>query len=356
MQCRGFATIIFLASFCMAYVAQAAPPPRQILPLSQGWEFQQGNRADLPIAMDYDSATWQRVSVPHSWNRIGEYQVQRSASTNNCQGAGWYRLKIETPKAQPRDRHILQFDGVGTVADVWLNGTYVGRHRGGYSAFRFDVTQFVSRSGPNILVVKADNSKPAPGSVTEDVLPLSGDFFPYGGLYRAVSWIVAPAVQIDLLDHAGPGVYLSTLRADANFAQVRILTRLRNVQPRGQRVHLVTEVCDQKGVKARVQSPRQRLAGAATAKVEQFVTIAQPRLWRGREDPFLYTVSVELRAGTQILDRVEQPLGIRTYRFDANQGFFLNGTHVALHGVSRHQDLMGKGAALFMGELGLEYV
>lgn len=324
--------------------AQDAVRPAYLL--DHGWRFHQGDLDRLPIAAAEEGGVWQDVSLPHSWNRIGEYQLKRSAETNNFQGAGWYRLSVDTPKAPPGARHILQFDGVGTVADLWMNGHYVGQHRGGYSAFRFDVTDFVHPSGSNILVVKADNSKSRPGSPTQNVLPLSGDFFPYGGLYRAVTWIVAPAVQIDLLDHAGPGVYAATISADEAQAKLRLLTRLRNLGAHTRKVTVMAQVRDGDIVKASAQSPTFRLTKWGTNAVSQELTLMQPRLWQGRKDPYLYTLHVELRAGPKVLDRVDQPIGIRTMRFDPDQGFFLNGQPLPLHGVSRHQDKMGEGAAL----------
>lgn len=341
---RRLAVMAILAGFALASSALAGSAPRRSQELAQGWRFHRGEIVGEPFASTFDDSGWQQVSLPHTWNRVGEYRMERSGATDNYQGASWYSLNLKTPAARPGERHFLQFDGVGTIADVWLNGHHLGQHRGGYSAFRFDVTPFVNRSGLNRLVVKADNSKPAPGSPTANVLPLSGDFFPYGGLYRCASWIVAPAVQVHLLDHGGPGVYLSTASAADKSATVRVLTRLRNFGDKARRVEVVTAVSDAGGVKATARS--QAVATAGQGEVGQSIRIPSPHLWQGRNDPYLYKVTVELRAGGKVLDRVEQPLGIRTYRIDPDKGFFLNGRHVALHGVSRHQDRMGKGGAL----------
>lgn len=148
----------------------AMAEPRQVHDLSAGWRFYQGKLEAQPLTSEYDDSGWQQVAMPHSWNRLGEYRTLRSEATNSFQGVGWYRLRIGAPNFRPGDRLILQFDGVGTVADVWLNGHHVGQHSGGYSAFRFDVTDFIKPAGQNTLVVKADNSKPAPGSPTADTL------------------------------------------------------------------------------------------------------------------------------------------------------------------------------------------
>ncbi len=346
------ASLSNLSKFVLAVVAALLVPfaamaePRQVHDLSAGWRFHQGDPEAQPLSAEFDDSGWQQVAVPHSWNRLGEYRSERSEATNAFQGASWYRLHLATPKSSPGDRHILQFDGVGTVADVWFNGQHLGQHHGGYSAFRFDVTDLVRPAGQNMLVVRADNSKPAPGSPTADTLPLSGDFFPYGGLYRGVSWIVAPPEQIDLFDHGGPGVYASTLSASEDRAEVRVVTRLHNFRSRARNVELVATVSDDRGVKAQMTSKPVRLLPGKVAETDQRLSVPRPRLWNGRRDPYLYKLTVELRSGRKLLDRVEQPLGIRTFRIDPDKGFFLNGQHLALHGVSRHQDAYGKGAAL----------
>lgn len=346
MVWRGFFLAILLLCGVIRPAVAAPQDPRLIVDLLNGWTFHQGDLPDQPIGSEFDDSSWQRVSLPHTWNRLGEYRQDRTSQTNNYQGASWYRLKLRTPKASVGARHLLQFDGVGTIADVWLNGQHIGNHRGGYSAFRFDVTPYLSPDGNNTLVVRADNSKPAPGSPTAAILPLSGDFFPYGGLYRKVAWIVAPPLQIDLLDHAGPGVYLTTTSASAETAQIRVRTRLRNLAANTMLATLVTTVRDGAKVKTRVSSSAQQVQASGTAEVVQKIAIPRPRLWQGRADPHLYRVTVELQSQGKLVDRVEQPLGIRTMRIDPDKGFILNDKPLPLHGVSRHQDRMGKGAAL----------
>ncbi len=340
------ASIFMLGTALVAHPIAAQESPRRTVDLGQGWRFQQGDLPAQPLSPVYDDAAWQPVSLPHTWNRLGEYRTARSAQTDNFQGAGWYRLRFPTPAKLDGKRAVLQFDGVGTIADVWLNGHYIGQHKGAYSRFRFDVTPFLAATGENLLVVKADNSKPKPGSSTADVLPIAGDFFPYGGIYRGVSLIVAPAAHIDLLDHAGPGVYASVASVGEKSAAVDVVTKLRNDEGKAHNFTVVTTVLDDKGATVASASAPARLAGADSTSLRQSLTVPNPHLWQGRADPYLYKVAVELRAGSKVVDRVEQPLGIRTFHMDPDKGFFLNGKSVPLHGVSRHQDREGKGWAL----------
>ncbi|MEY4501494.1 MAG: hypothetical protein RIS52_1384, partial [Pseudomonadota bacterium] len=186
-----------------------AESPRQIVDLSTGWRFRFGDAPDAVTAAGFDDSGWEKVSVPHTWNRIGEYALTRGTATNNKQGVGYYRLNFNAPAAAKGRRQYLDFGAVAIIADVWVNGVHVGQHKGAFSRFRFDVTAAWKPGASNLIVVKADNSKPAPGSSTADVLPLAGDFFIHGGIYRGVSLITANDVGIDLLDFGGPGVYVT---------------------------------------------------------------------------------------------------------------------------------------------------
>src|SRR5699024_8956522 len=125
-------------------------------------------------------------------------------------------------------RQYLDFGAVGNIADVWVNGIHVGQHKGAFSRFRFDVTDAWKPGAENLIAVRADNSRPAVGSSTEHVIPLSGDFFVHGGLYRDVSLITAHEAGIDLLDYGGPGVYADATAISGDRADISVLARLRN--------------------------------------------------------------------------------------------------------------------------------
>lgn len=338
---------------------------RSSIDLSKDWRFRFGGDAAGVTTTDYDDSGWQAVSVPHTWNRLGEYTLTRSQNTNKQQGTGWYRLRISLSATSVGERRILQFDGVGAVAQVWVNGIHVGYHRGAFSRFRFDITDQL-RSGDNVIVVSADNSKPASGSTTQDVIPLAGDFFIHGGLYRDVALITVASAQIDMFDHGGPGVYLRTPRISESDADVEVLTRLRNLQARSCRLSLVTTIFDASGAPVASDSAPVILAGQMSAEQRRTLRLTRPHLWQGRKDPYLYSVAVELREGDQLVDRVVQPLGVRQFAFDPDKGFQLNGEPLQLIGASRHQDRADRGWALtpadhvedmaIMAEMGLNTV
>ncbi|WP_347304598.1 glycoside hydrolase family 2 TIM barrel-domain containing protein (plasmid) [Croceibacterium sp. TMG7-5b_MA50] len=314
-------------------------------PLADGWRFHLGEVAGDASAPGFDDAGWQQVAVPHTWNRLGNYDLTRRADADTTRGIGWYRLRFTLPEGAAGQRTFLQFDAASIIAEVWVNGRKLGRHEGAFSRFRLDATDAV-RAGENVLAVRVDNSKPEPGSTTEFIVPISGDFFMYGGLYRPVSLLSVDAAHIDLMDHGGPGLYGRITALDDASASVSVLARLRNAGKAG-RFTLRTSVLDAAGGQVAGREQALRLGAGAAAEREVALTIANPHRWNGLADPYLYRMVAELvgRDGT-VLDRVEQPLGLRTVAVDPDRGFLLNGRKLQLRGVNRHQDRQEKGWAI----------
>jgi len=349
---QNMAALAIVASLAGTASARpvAASAARQVSDLSQGWLFHYGPQPDTVTQGRFDDRNWQAVTLPHTWNRVGEYRLQRTAATNAEQGIGWYRLHLPAHMVVPGRRTYLQFDGVGIIARVWVNGVSVGEHRGAFSAFRIDITAALRADGDNIIAVEADNSAPAPGSSTEDIIPLDGDFFVHGGLYRGVSLISTAGVGIDLLDHGGPGVYVHTPRITSRSADVDVLTLLRNDTAIARALRVTTRIVDASGKIVATDTAALVLGAGATARLDRTLALARPRLWQGLSDPYLYRARVEVRDGSRLLDQVEQHFGVRTITIDPDHGLFLNGRHVDVTGAARHQEVGGKGWALTLGD------
>ena len=331
-----------LALSLLTSLAAGPVQPREATPLATGWRFHFGAEPGTVQSDGFDDSAWQQVTLPHTWNHLGEYSLTRTSTTDNRQGIGWYRLAYVAAAAAEGNRFYLDFAAVGSIAEVWVNGVRIGEHKGAFSRFRFDVTTAWKPGSSNLIVVKADNSKPAIGSSTQDVIPLGGDFFIHGGLYRGVSLITADSAGIDLLDHGGPGVYAHAAAITADKAEIAVLTRLRNSATQSRPLRAVATIADASGRVVATHSASVVLA-PGTAEVRQSLTLAKPHLWNGRSDPYLYSVTVALRDAAGTFDSVTQPLGMRSFHIDVNQGFILNGKHLALHGAARHQDRQGQG-------------
>ncbi len=343
----------YVAAAVIAVMAApaAAQSERSVVPLAQGWEFQRGGDVD-PAQAAQAAGSWERVSVPHTWNRVGYYMPDPQTHLNNAesvdkyQGVGWYRMTFTPPAMDAGQRAWLQFDAASRTAEVWLNGQRIGGHKGGFSRFRLDATRALRTGQPNTLLVKVDNTQPAQGSSTADILPLAGDFFVHGGLYRPVSLIVTNAVHVDMLDAGGSGIFATTRSIDAAMAKVDVRMRIRNDGTKAQAVNAVVRLIDAGGKTVATGTRRIPLRADSASESVETLSVATPHLWNGVADPYLHRLVVEIATPSgAVLDRVEQAFGIREMRADPARGFLLNGKPLRLQGVGYHQDREGKGWA-----------
>ncbi|MBD8735665.1 glycoside hydrolase family 2 TIM barrel-domain containing protein [Sphingomonas sp. CFBP 13706] len=343
----------YVAAAVIAVMAApaAAQSERSVVPLAQGWEFQRGGDVD-PAQEAQAPGSWERVSVPHTWNRVGYYMpdpqthLNRAESVDKYQGVGWYRMTFTPPAMDAGQRAWLQFDAASRTAEVWLNGQRIGGHKGGFSRFRLDATRALRAGQANTLLVKVDNTQPAQGSSTADILPLAGNFFVHGGLYRPVSLIVTNAVHVDMLDAGGSGIFATTRSIDAAMAKVDVRVRIRNDGTKTQAVNAVVRLIDAGGKTVATGTRRISLRADSASESVETLSVATPHLWNGVADPYLHRLVVEIATPSgAVLDRVEQAFGIREMRADPARGFMLNGKPLRLHGVGYHQDREGKGWA-----------
>jgi len=343
--------LLAVAALSVAASSYAAEP-RTVVPLAEGWRFKQDDQLTGAASPTFDDRDWAVVSVPHTWNRVGVYhhdlgeRLHRPETINKTQGVGWYRLAFDAPDLRGR-RAYLQFDAASRLAQVWLNGVYLGEHKGGFSRFRLDATAALRAEGRNLLVVRTDNTPPAPGKDTADVLPLTGDFFVHGGLYRPVSLVLAPAGHFDLLDHGGAGVYATTRALSPGRADVDVKARLRNDDEAPRPLRVVARLHRADGRVAAQSETQVVLGPGASQELKIPLAVSAPYLWQGVADPYLYRLAAEiLENDGAVVDRVEFPFGLRQMAFDPDRGFFLNGKPYPLRGVGYHQDREGKGWAV----------
>ena len=285
-------------------------------------------------------------------------------------GACWYEHSLAIPADwKGKKRVFIRFGAAGTVARTYINKTLLGEHRGGFTAFCYELTDYLNYGGSNELRVQVDNTH------REDLPPLSGDFNLDGGLYRQVELIVTDTVCISPLVFASPGVYLTTRSLNDQTASVEIRAMVSNGNPtktnlakvksptthpaagtpdakasheavKTTSITLRIEVKDASGKVVASDSTDQSFPPEETQAVIQTLSIPSPHLWNGRKDPYLYAVTISLLHDGQEVDSVTQPLGLRTMAITQEKGFLLNGNPYPVHGVNRHQDVRGKGWAI----------
>jgi beta-galactosidase len=306
--------------------------------LDSDWKFQSGEYTNAEAA-DFNDADWQTVSLPHNWGWENAQQGK-----DYYRGPGWYRRELDiAPEAGKR--YFLRFEAASLVADVYLNGKFLSEHRGGFGAFCFEITKQLSESGTNLLAVRVSNAR------EPDIAPLSGDFSIYGGLYRPVHLIVTGDENFTPVDHGSPGVAWLQTSVNETQAVLDVTAEISNGTNKKQSQTLIATVLDANGNSVASSEQKISLASGVTAPYFLRVTVPQPHLWNGRKDPYLYKAVVELHSADEVVDSVEQPLGLRFYSVDPDKGFFLNGQPYHLHGVDKHQDRFNEGWAVSEADL-----
>jgi len=338
--------------WCMMLTACAAGPsqsssPRRVIDLDTGWRFV---RRDVPSGENpqLDDSAWQQISLPHTWNNLdGE-----DGGNNYYRGPAWYRLHLnlsDRVSDLAGRRVYLRFGAASMAAKVFVNGKPAGEHKGAFAGFVFDITDLLNVSGDNVVAVRVTNAHDA------DIPPLSGDFTIFGGLYRSVSLLMLDPLSISPIDDGGPGVYAEQNSVTRERAQVHVIVRLRNANPTGKNATVVYQVLDSSGKLVLAAQGDQAVPAAGFADAAQDLTIADPHLWNGRLDPYLYTLRVTVNDGQAKVDQLDQPLGLRFFRVDPASGFYLNGSPYSLHGVNRHQDRIDEGWATRSNDLNQDF-
>jgi beta-galactosidase len=357
---------------------------RQILPLATDWRFL---RQEADIAAS--SADWAPITVPHTWNaqdgqagpaiisdkRESAEEAKRAflertegkpkqldphLKSGYYRGIGWYERTLDIPAEWKGTKRVfLRVGAASTVARTFVNKKLLGEHRGGFTAFAYELTDVLTFGAANELRLQVDNSH------REDLPPLKGDFNLFGGLYRQVELIVTDLVCVSPLDYASPGVYLTTTALDDQTATIAVRTVLANgIRPQKAAsgattaiasapttpITVATVITDASGKPVAESTETFTVPMSRSESVTQTLTLPSPRRWQGRKDPYLYTVSVSVLVDGQKRDQVTQSLGLRTAAITQEKGFLLNGQPYPVHGVNRHQDKRNQGWALSVAD------
>ena len=294
-----------LLALSLTLAASAAFCARTVTNWNTDWTY----RADGMIL------PFQKITLPHTWNAATATQFPM------VRELGRYGKKFKTEAAWKGKRVFVKFHGAGTAADILLNRRVIAHHRGGYTAFTVELTDYLSAVGKsNNLQVRVSNAE------TTDILPLTGDFVVYGGLHRKVELIVTDPVCISPLDYGSSGILVSQTSLTDDKAELSVRVRLSGAK----QDETVTVKVNDKSFTAK---------GRDTVYVP--VTIEKPHRWNGTADPYMYTATVSVGE-----DEVPVSFGLRTVTFDPNKGVILNGNPIKLRGVCKHAENEAHGAAL----------
>jgi beta-galactosidase len=369
--------------------AGMGPEPRRRLSLGDGWRFKKGDppgvatnlaysnatvksfvlptgnalvsnpadRATRPqgnlgdgvayVAVDFDDSTWQAVNVPHDYAIAGPYTNSVSGSMGHlpATGVAWYRKAFTVPATDAGKSVFLDLDGAMSFSLVWLNGQFVGGWPYGYSSYRLDLTPYLKPGDENVIAVRLDNPVPADSVWSSG----SSRWYPGAGIYRNVWLVTTSPVRVGQW-----GTQLTTPAVTRASATVDLKVTIDNASDAAASVSVATTLFELDAAGNRTSVTAGSLApvtfdvpAGASATATTTGALANPKLWGvGPNEQHRYVAVTTVTQGGEVVDVYETPFGVRTLRYDPNQGFFLNGAHVKLNGVCNHHDLGALGAAV----------
>lgn len=296
---------------------------RQEIIFNQDWKF---IRQDVEGAQaaDFDDTYWYNVGLPH------DFSIPYWQEESHYTGYGWYRKTFTVGPEWEGKRLFLDFDGVFHTAELYVNGEYVGTHRGGYTGFEFDITDYVNQ-GENVVAVRVNN-------IWDPTLaPRSGEHMFTGGIYRDVNLVVTSPVHVTWY-----GTFVQTPDVSAEEANVRMQVEVQNDSSSDKNVKVISYVydADDKEVLSIESSQRTLAAGEMYNFDDTSEMLENPHLW-SVDDPYMYKVLTYVYVDGACVDQFESPLGFRWFEWTSDEGFFLNGEHLWIDGVNAHQDHAG---------------
>ncbi|QOG01412.1 beta-galactosidase GalA [Flavobacterium sp. MDT1-60] len=346
---------IFLISFCTSAQNKS---DRELILIDKDWRFSFGHLYDTqkdfghaegyfsyltktgfgdgPAASGFDDRAWRKLDLPHDW--VVEQSFSKKASYSHGfkmagkgfpeKSIGWYRKKINIPESDKGQIISLKFDGVFRNSKVFFNGYFLGTEESGYNGFEYDVSAYVNYGGENTIVVRVDASME------------EGWFYEGAGIYRHVYLQKTNPIHV-----VTNGTYVISEIKNDN-AEITAEVTIENKGNDKGSIEIIQTILDTgrkqiTSVSENVPAPEFYKKANFTSKLN----VKNPLLW-DIENPNLYHLETQIKQNGKIIDRYETPFGIRTMKFDAEKGFFLNGKSVKLKGTNNHQDHAGIGTAL----------
>ena len=325
----------------------SADPVRTTLSFDSDWRFYKGepsapapakplsgNYASIdPASFAFKDDAWRKLDLPHDWSIEGpfvETNPTKAAGGFLPSGVAWYRKTFTVPPETKGKRVFIEFDGVMSNSEVYINKSLLGSRPNGYLPFRYDLTDYLNYNGPNLLVVRTDTSR-QPAS----------RWYTGAGIYRHTRLVIQNPVHID---HAS--TFLTTPKVCKESATVHFETTVINQSSDVRNISVnVRILSERKAVCVPVAISARNIAPGQTALISQEIPLSNPHLWNN-DDPFLYTARVDVVDGGEIVDDESLSFGIRTAEFRADTGFWLNGKNLKLLGACLHHEAGGLGVAV----------
>ncbi|MGF7139970.1 glycoside hydrolase family 2 TIM barrel-domain containing protein [Roseimarinus sediminis] len=282
----------------------------------------------------FDDSNWRVLDVPHDFSIEQPFDSAFATGPGGAYtfgGIGWYRKHFTTDPGFVDKKLSVLFDGAYRNSEVWINGHHLGIRPYGYSSFYYDITSYLNPVGQNnVMAVKVNTSE-------QD----NSRWYTGAGIYRHVWLISKEKLHINQW-----GVFARTVEANEQEANINVSIEVNNELETDQQCTVLTKLLDSNGKVVAKAETRLEAKTNQQQLVEQSILLKKPSLW-SVEQPNLYTLQVEVISNKQLVDAYSTAFGVRTFQFDPNKGFILNGKQVKLKGVNNHHDGGPLGAAVF---------
>ena len=347
-----FLSIVLLLSGLSAVKAQESRVKYNFNP---AWKFIKANPSNAEV-VNYDDASWSTVSAPHTFNDTDTFDDlsigKHIGEKNQFRGTVWYRKHFKLPKSDSEKKIYIEFESVRQIADVYVNGIYLGTNKTGFIPFGYDLTPHLNFGDKeNIIAVRVNNDR---GEHFRENFPLvwhHEHWHPnHGGIYRNVFLHVMDPVHITLplYDNLKTvGTYVTASNISKKKADINISAETINESLKEKKITFEAKIIDADGKEVSCTKKTQTLKAGEKVTFSIKNRVKNPKLWYTRK-PYMYKVITTLREGEKELDSYTTPLGIRTFEFNKDTGFHNNGEYAKLHGWGQKPTAgwAGLGAAL----------
>ena len=320
--------VLIFSSTLLFSVVETKGQTRETFRLQKDWKFMKGNPKNA-LEINFDDSKWQQVNVPHDWAISGPFIIDGDGNTGKLpwKGEGWYRKQLEIPSTYKNKRIYLIFDGVMAFPEVYMNGKLVGKWDYGYNSFYLDVTDYLNFGSENLLAVYANTTEH------------DSRWYPGAGLYRKVQLLAVNPIHVNVW-----GTYVTTPIVKPNYADVRINASVKNSSDINEEIKVEQVVLNSKGEEIIKKEISNTILSGENKDFEVTLQLVNPIKW-DINNPALYTSITNIYKNDIIIDRDSTLFGVRTIRFTADDGFYLNDRRVQLKGVNLHSDFGPLGVA-----------
>jgi len=296
--------------------------------INDNWKF---NLQDSPEAQNeiFNDAKWQTVNVPHDWSVKGQLSPTLASCTGYLPGGiAWYRKSISIPQSKSGEKVYLYFEGVYNRSEVFINGHSLGKRPNGYISFAYDATPYIKYGAENVISVRVDHSQSA-----------DSRWYSGSGIYRNVWLVYANPVHI-----AQWGVYAYP-EVNKGIGTLNIEVDVENGSGIKSKLTVINELLSKEGKSIGKTSAKIEVPGNQNGKILTKINVKNPQLW-DLENPNLYKLKTTVLKDGKQIDQTVTKTGFRTFTFDANNGFALNGKEMKMKGVCLHHDAGVLGSAV----------